>query len=132
VLFPIANLYAAQGGDEQLPFFRRSLKYINGFELLSFVSAYVKTTRRSENPTSSITTAMDLEALSKGAGKFIKFGIVKGIKDLAALWEMKETSLKAKLEAATKDSKDVSGLEKELKTAAETKDILNKMYNRSK
>jgi aminopeptidase N len=132
ILFSVANVYATYGADEELPFFRKALKYINGFEILSFSSAYVKTARRCANSSSAIAAAMDLETLSKGANKFIKFGLVKGIKDLTSNWESRETGLKAKLEADKKDNKNISDLEKELKTATETKEILQKMYNRSR
>jgi aminopeptidase N len=132
ILFPIANLYATHGGDEQLNFFHRALKYVSGFELLSFSSSYVKTAKRSTSSSMAIATAMDLEELSKGASKFIKFSLLKGMKDLASTWEALETGKKAKIEADKKENKDVTTLEKELITVTETKDILTKMYNRSK
>ncbi|MCC6370292.1 MAG: hypothetical protein IT236_04730 [Bacteroidia bacterium] len=132
VLFPVASLYANYGADDQILFFHNALKYFNGFEVLSFMSSYTKTAKRCLNSSSAISAAMDMEAMSKGAPKFLKFGIIKGIKDLASNWESREAGLMARLEAAKKENRDVAEIEKELKLAAETKDILNKMYNRSK
>lgn len=132
ILFAVAGIYSAHGGDNEVNFFHRGLRYINGFDLVPFCSSYVKTARRSNNATNAIATAMDLEELSKGAIRFVKFTLLKGMKDLAGTWEAKENGLKAAIEADKKDGKDTTEKEKELKAVSETKDILTKMYNRSK
>lgn len=131
VLFPVANIYATQGGDNEIPFFRTAIRYMGGFEMMGFVSSYVKLARRC-NSANGIAAAMDLEGLSKGANKFMKFGIIKGIKDLMNTWEGKENALKAKLEAAKKENASTADIEKELQQASETKEIITKIYNRCK
>jgi aminopeptidase N len=132
VIFPIAELYANNGADDQIPFFQNSLKYMTGFEVAGFLSMYAKTAKRCVLPASAIAVATDLETISKGASRFTKYGAVKGLRDISAVWEGKEKTTKAKIESTKAENKDVSALEKELKTITETKDIITKMYNASK
>jgi aminopeptidase N len=132
VLFPIANLYATYGGDSQIQFFHSALRYINGFELMTFCASYVKTAKACKNPSNAITAAKDLEVLNKGASKYIKFTTSKGLKDLLSTWESRESTAQANLDSAKKEKKDTVELEKELKIIKETKSLLAGMYERSK
>jgi hypothetical protein len=54
------------------------------------------------------------------------------MKDLAASWEAREAAAKTALEAARRDNKATQEFEKDLATATETRDILNKMYEKIK
>ncbi|MES2680022.1 MAG: M1 family aminopeptidase [Bacteroidota bacterium] len=127
VLFPVAQIYSTQGGDAQIPFFQHAVRYVNGFEMLTFVSLYSKTAARC-SAKGALTAAKDIEMISKGANKYTKYGIVKSMKDLVTAWENKEKTLKASIEQAKVENKDVSGLEKELLAATETKAALGKIY----
>ncbi len=128
VLFAVADIYANNGGDEQISFFQNNLKQLNGFELMGFLSAYSKTAKRSTLPVSAITATGDFYTLGKGGSKFTKFSATKGIKDVLTVWENKEKTLKNQIDAAKKENKDVVALEKDLKTVTETKDIIAKKY----
>ncbi|HOZ86492.1 MAG TPA: M1 family aminopeptidase [Bacteroidia bacterium] len=128
VLFPVAQIYSTQGSDAQIPFFQNATRYVNGFEILTFVSLYSKTAARSSSK-GALTAAKDIEMLSKGANKYTKYGIVKSMKDLLTAWENKEKTLKGNIEQAKLENKDLSNLEKELAAATETREALMKIYN---
>ena len=129
VIFPIAELYANHGADDQINFFQNSLKYMNGFEIVSFCNYYAKTAKRCNLPASSIIAAKDLESFAKGSNRFTKYGALKGLRDISVAWEAKEKAAKLKLDAAKSENKSSADLEKDYNTINETKDILLKMYN---
>lgn len=128
VLFVVADLYSKNGSDEQMPFFKNSLKYINGFELMSFCNLYSKTAARCADPKNMVIAAKDLSIIGKDASKFIKYSAQKGIKDLMTAAENREKTTLAKIETAKKENKDVSALEKELKAANDAKEEITKLY----
>jgi aminopeptidase N len=132
ILFAVANLYSNHGSDNQIRFFHEGLFYINGFDQMPFLAAYAKTARRCLSGEYAIQAALDFESIGKGANKYIKFSALKGLKDIASAWEAREATARTNLENARKEGKNVAELEKQLASATETKDILNKMYNRSK
>lgn len=132
VLFPVANLYGNNGGDDQIAFFHNSISYFNGFELMTFSNAYSKTAKRCVNAQSAVTAAADLEMLSKGANKYVKFSTQKAIKDILGVWETKETTAKAALATAKKENKNTADPEKELKTITDAKEAIAKSYEHSK
>ena len=132
ILYPVGALYAELGGDDQIAFFHKSLKYFSGFEVMSFLNSYVKTAKRCTQSSNVIIAAMDLEGLNKGAGRFMKFATLKGMKDLVSAWEGRETAAKAKVDALKAESKNSQDAEKELASISETKGILNTMLNRMK
>jgi len=127
VVFPIADLYANHGSDAQIVFFQNNLKYMTGFEMVSFCGLYAKVAKRCTY-VGALTAARDFETISKGANRFTKYGAVKGIKDILTVWEGKEKAVKAKLDAAKANNENVTALEKEYKETSETKEILNKIY----
>lgn len=129
VLFPVAELYAKNGGDDQILFFRNALKYINGFELMSFCNLYSKTAMRCNESKNVLLAANDLAIISKDGGKFIKYTTQKGLKDIMLLWTKKEQATREKIEIAKKENKDTATLEKELKTNSSTNEELAKIYN---
>jgi len=131
VIFAVAEIYSNNGGDEQIFFFQNNLKQCTGFEIMSFLSLYSKTAKRCGSLSATVA-ATDMATIGKGANKFAKFSAAKGIRDILAVWEAKEKTTKAQLEAAKKENKDVSAIEKELKTITETKEILTKKYNETK
>ena len=132
LLFSIAGLYSEYGADDQISFFNNSMRYINGFELISFLNDYIKTAKRCVKAESALMAATDFEWVARGGGRFTKFGSVKGIRDLISIWESKEKAQLAKIETAKKESKDSSALEKELTEIASTKESLKKAYDRAK
>lgn len=132
LMFSIAGLYAEYGSDDQIPFFTNSMRYINGFELITFLNDYTKVAKRCAKSESALTAATDFEWIARGGGRFTKFGAVKGIKDLFNIWETKEKTLAAKIENGKKENKDVASSEKELKEIVSTKESLQKSYDRAK
>jgi aminopeptidase N len=132
VLFPIAELYGNHGSDDQIPFFQSSLKYFNGFEVVTFCNHYTKTAKRCSTPEAVLAAATDLQALAIGATRFTKYGALKGLRDLSQTWENKEKAAAAKIETIKKEGNDTSSLEKELKKISETKEVLTQMYNSAK
>jgi len=132
VLYPIAELYSIHGGDEQIPFFHNNLNKFNGFEVMGFLGLYSKTAKRCSTSTAALAAAEDLYSIGKGGSRFTKYSAAKGIKDISSVWDAKEKTLKNQLEVAKKENKDIALLEKDLKTATETKDILIKKYNEIK
>lgn len=132
IVFAIADLYSNHGADDQIKYFQDNIKYMTGFEMVSFCGLYSKTAKRCTSEVSAISCAKDLETIAFGATRFVKYGAVKGLRDLTQVWEGKEKATKAKLEAATAEKKDTAALEKELKTITETKDIISKSYNKVK
>ncbi|MBX3164897.1 MAG: M1 family metallopeptidase [Bacteroidetes bacterium] len=132
VLFPIFNLYAENGNDEHIAFFHNSIKYLNGFEFMTFFSAYSKLAKRCEKPENAILAANDIEMLSRGASKFVKFAAQKCLKDILNVWQIQEDALKAVLVALKEENRDISEAEKELKTVSETKNTLASILEKMK
>ncbi|MEO6305407.1 MAG: M1 family aminopeptidase [Bacteroidia bacterium] len=131
VLYPIADLYANNGGDDQIIFFQKNLKQFNGFELMGFMNSYAKMAKRTSSA-AVIVAVDDLNTLGKGGNKFIKYPAEKGLRDILLVWEAKEKTLKSQVESAKKENKDLTALEKELKLVGETKDIIAKKYKEIK
>ena len=132
LLTVMAAIYAEQGADEQIGFFHKSLKYFNGFDIMNYLNYYVKTAKRCTQSSNVIIASMDLETLNKGAGRFMKFATMRGIKELCSAWEAKETAARAKVDALKQENKDSGAAEKELASITETKGILTATQNRMK
>lgn len=124
ILTTIAGIYANNGSDKEIEFFHKNMKYYGGFELITYLSNYIKLAKKCESPEATILAARDFEVIAQEGGKFTKMGAVKGIRDLKATWTKKEDELKSKIENAKKQSMDTTLMEKQLKTVSETKDIL--------
>ncbi|MBS1651923.1 MAG: M1 family metallopeptidase [Bacteroidetes bacterium] len=108
ILFPIADLYASNGGDAQADFYKNNLKKMGGFETVTFLSYYSKCAKKFNNPANALSAANDFKSIAKSGSKFTKFGALKALKDLTAVWETKAKA--AKPESAdyksTNDTKD--------------------------
>jgi hypothetical protein len=124
ILYTLSSLYGNHGTETDIAFFTSNMKNFAGFELITFMSNYIKLAKRSEGYSGALTAARDFEAVAQEGGRFTKSGAIKGLKDLLAVWTKKETDAKAKVDAAKKENKDVVQLEKELKTVTETKEII--------
>jgi aminopeptidase N len=132
VLFPIAVLYGAHGSDDQISFFHNSLKHFTTFEIMSFCASYVKTAKRCEKPESARLVVGDLELLLKGANKYAKFSMSKGIKDLLGVWESREKKALSAVELARKENRLTPALEAELKAATDTKEFIARSLSNSR
>jgi aminopeptidase N len=132
VLFPIASLYAEHGSDEQINFFHQNLNKLNGFEMMSFLSAYVKTAKRCNLSSNILTIGVDIENIGKGASKFMKSFAQRAIKEVLTYWETKEKDLKSKIESDKKENKNTISLETELKEIVQTKEMLTNNSNNLK
>ncbi len=128
LIFPIAELYGNNGGDDQVAYFQNTLKYMNGFELMGFLNHYAKLGKRCNMASTALTVAKDLELIAKGANRFTKYTALKGIKDILSVWEGKEKTAKIKLDAAKSENKEANILENEYKVINETKEALSKSY----
>ncbi|MGE0568510.1 MAG: M1 family metallopeptidase [Bacteroidia bacterium] len=127
LLIKIASIYGKFGGEEQVTFFHANMKYFSGFELLSYLSSYIKLAKDCQKAEAAILAANDFDAIAKENGKFTKMGALKGLKDLSREWESREKDLVKKLEEGKTPE-----LEKKHKEAKETYDIITKLYNESK
>ena len=113
ILYTLSSLYGNHGSAKEIVFFHNNMKNFGGFELITFMSNYIKLAKRCEGYSEALTAARDFETIAKEGGRFTKSGAVKGLKDLLAVWTKKET-----------DAKAASMAEKDLKTITETKDII--------
>ena len=132
ILFAVAALYAANGGDGQVHFFHGALKYITGFDLIGFAGLYAKAGRQCKIYENALMVAKDLEMLGEGANKYVRYTTVKGIKDILSAWESIENSAQIRIDNAKKENKNTTELEKELQVARTAKASLQEIYNRSK
>lgn len=124
ILSTISGIYANHGSDKDIEFFHKNMKYFGGFELITYMSNYIKLAKKCETSDATVLAARDFEVIAQEGGKFTKMGAVKGLKDLKTSWTKKEDELMAKIENAKKQSMDTTLMEKQLKTVKETKDIL--------
>jgi aminopeptidase N len=124
ILYTLSRIYGEHGLDNEITFFTTNIKHFGGFELIGYLGNYIKLAKRVEGSVPAIIAARDFEIVARDGGRFTKNGAIKGLKDLVTIWTKKETDMKAKIEGTKKESKDVTALEKELKTITETKDII--------
>jgi aminopeptidase N len=113
ILYTLSGLYGSHGSESDMAFFHNNMKNFGGFELITFLSNYIKISKRCEGYASALIAARDFEAVAQEGGRFTKTGAVKGLRDLLAVWTKKEN-----------DAKAASMPEKDLKTITETKDII--------
>lgn len=130
LIFVIANLYAEQGGDEQLSFFHRQMKQISGFETMTYVGAYTKLAKKSQSAAAVERAAQDLENCAKGAGRFVKFACSKSIKDLLSLWEGKVNTYAKAMETSKSSDLEFAEADKKLREATELRDKLSAINSR--
>ncbi|MEI6020291.1 MAG: M1 family aminopeptidase [Bacteroidota bacterium] len=129
IIYPIANLYAANGSDGQMAFFHQSLNKLSGFEMLSFMMDYAKLAKRCVDVKPVLTFAGDIENIGKGASKYMKFAAQKVMKDLISFWEGKESTLRAKIEAEKKEGKSAGVLENDLQSIVKAKATFTSIGN---
>ena len=91
---------------------------------------YGKFLKRSAKPKTAIDGANELSALADTDNKYVKYTVLKVIKDnVLKSWQEKEDSLKVKIEKAKTDNTDSSAISAELKIATETKNKISEIYN---
>ncbi|MBL7901050.1 MAG: M1 family metallopeptidase [Bacteroidia bacterium] len=132
MIFVVANMYAEQGGDQELAFFHNNLKNVSGFELMTYSGAYVKLAKRCNKPESVLQAATDLEIISKGASKFVKYACNKGVSDLLSLWEGKVNNLSKSLEVSKSSEAQFADIDKQLQEATALRDKLAAISSRMK
>ncbi len=129
IMYAIADIYSTIGNDDNHDYLIKIKKQFNGFELLGYGSIYGKFLKKCVKPETAFKAAEELGKMSKSDNQFVKYTALKVFKSsLIENWEEKEEKLRAKIEDAKKNNKDVSSLNSELKTATETKDKLIGMY----
>ncbi len=130
LLYAVADLYSNHGTDDNAPFFAKAKTQFHGFELLGFGSIYGKFLKRCTKPETAIEGANDLAKMASTGGKYVQYGAKRVLKtSLVENWESKESKLKADIETAKKENKDVTAMNAELKTVSETKAKLTEIYN---
>jgi len=132
MIFVVANIYAEQGGDQEMAFFHNNLKNVSGFELMTYSGAYVKLAKRCAKTESVLQAATDLETLSMGASKFVKYACNKGVKDLLSLWEGKVNNLSKSLEVSKSSEAQFAEIDKQLQEATLLRDKLAAISARMK
>jgi len=132
MMFVVANIYAEQGGDQEMAFFHNNLKNVSGFELMTYSGAYVKLAKRCTKTESVLQAATDLETISKGASKYVKYACNKGVKDLLNLWEGKVNTLNKSLEVSKGSEKEFAEVDKQLQDATALRDKLAAISSRMK
>ena len=132
ILYPLAELYAMQGTDKQLPFFKNALKHFNGFEMISFSAYYAKLVKKSSDPTLVISAAKDMEGINLDGNRYTKYASKKAVKDMLDVWENKEKNLIETLGVLKKGNKETSATDKELQVVTDTKNALDKIYHNLK
>lgn len=129
IIYAIADLYATNGNDDNMDFFKKAKDKFSGFELLGFGSLYGKFLKRCTKPESVLDGANELVKMAKSDNKFVKYTALKIYKSsLVDNWQDKEDKLNSKIEAAKKENKDVTSLNAELKTVVDTKSKLVEIY----
>ncbi len=129
VIYAVANLYANNGSDENIEFFNKAKNNFSGFELLGFGNLYGKFLKRCVKPETAMAGAAELTKMSKSDNQFVKYTAQKLFKsNLVDVWQDREDKQNKLIEAAKKESKDVTSLNAELKTISETKTKLAEMY----
>lgn len=113
ILFTISGLYGNHGTENDITFFHANMKNFGGFEMITFLSNYIKLAKRCDGYAAALVAARDFETVAQEGGKFSKSGAMKGLKDLLNIWTKKET-----------DAKAANMAEKDLKTITETKEII--------
>ncbi|MDI1355355.1 MAG: M1 family metallopeptidase [bacterium] len=132
ILFPVAALYATHGGDDQALFFHQALNNVSGFELMSFCAYYSKVAQKFKVPSNALMAAKDMENLSIGANKYVRYAVSKAMKEISTDWENREKIAREKLELAKKEFKPATELEQDLISISETRVAISKSYDRVK
>ena len=97
---------------------------------MGFGSIYGNFLKRCTKPETVLAGANELAGMAKGGGRYVKYGALRVLKmSLVDNWESKEKKLKADIDAATKENKDVTAMNTELKTVTDTKTKLTEIYN---
>ena len=130
LIYAIAGLYSKHGSDDNAAFFIKARTQFNGFELLGFGGIYGNFLKRCAKPETVLSGANELAGMAKGGGRYVKYGALRVLKtSLVDNWESKESKLKSAIETATKENKDVTAMNAELKIVTETKNKLIEIYN---
>lgn len=126
VIFAIAALYSGHGADQQLSFYKNSVKYVTGFDMLLFCASWGKVAQRSEIHSNAIEAARNLELIGRGASKYTKYAVTKALQDLVKNYETRERNAAGKL--ADAEGAEKATAEKNLSVLSETTATLKKIY----
>jgi aminopeptidase N len=126
IIMAVTTLYGNHGDDGHIAFFRHSIPYVTGFDMLPFCASYGKLAQRCRMPGSVLTIATDLEGLGRGASKYTRYGVTKALKDLVAYSEQREALLKQK------SASGQAGPEKEYRDFSELTVKLRALYDRAR
>lgn len=130
IIYAIADLYANNGTDDNVSFFKKIKTQFSGYELMGYINMYGKFLKRCTNPQMAIDGANDLSLIANTDNKYVKYTALKVIKDnVLKSWQEKEDKLKSKIEKAKTENTDSSAISAELKTATETKNKILEIYN---
>ncbi len=118
IRFPIMELYANQGNDENNAYFVQQKQQFKGFEIFGFINIYAQFLKRCQEETVLSGAALLKECVVESGNNYVKFMAKKAIKDQANRFEEKENVLLKKMNDsdAGKDN-----LTKQLKITQETK-----------
>lgn len=130
VIMSAAGVFAAHGDDGHIGFFRSSIPYLGGTDLVTFCVYYARLGTRCNIPGSVLTIATDLEMMSKGASRYTRYGVDRGLKELLTAFDQKEAALKHKAGGARGETADE--INRQLSGVSDMLVKLRAIYERAK
>jgi aminopeptidase N len=134
VLYAVADLYSKYGSDENNDFFIKAEESFTGFNKIGFITEYAEFLRIAKKEETVNTGAILLERIAKdeSISKWVAYYAKKSIKDLAIMYEDRESvaAIKLKnLKASDPNPSAAQELESEFKNAGMQKQKMQAIYN---
>ena len=130
IIISVADVYATNGTDENVVFFKKIRPKFSGYELMGYLNYYGKFLKHSSNPQLSIDGANELTTIADTDNKYLKYTALKVMKDvILKSWQEREEKLNSKIEKAKTENLDLTVLNTELKIIKETVSKILEIYN---
>jgi aminopeptidase N len=134
VLYAISDLYSKFGSDENSDFYVKTEENFSGFEKIGYISQYAAFLKRVKKDETVNTGAAIFERIAKdpGISKWVAYYAKKSIKDLATMYEDRESIAAQKLKTIREANPNAGGtqeLESIIASSKEQKEKLQAMYN---
>jgi aminopeptidase N len=111
VLYSIVDLYSKYGNDSNNDFFIRSEEKFSGFEKIGFITQYANFLKRAKKDEIVNEGAAVMERIAKdeGISKWVAYYAKKSIKDLATMYEDRESLAAQKLKMLKETNPNAGG-----------------------
>ncbi|HEX8515241.1 MAG TPA: M1 family metallopeptidase [Bacteroidia bacterium] len=134
VLYALADLYSKHGSDENNSFFVNSEDNFSGFEKIGYITQYAAFLKRVKKDETVNSGAAIFESIAKdpGISKWVAYYAKKSIKDLATMYEDRESIAAQKLKTIKEANPNAGGtqeLESVVAASKAQKDKLLEIYN---